>query len=280
VKLLLGLVLTYAAICLVLFLMQRRLQYLPDPSRPQLPGQPPYSSVREVELETEDGLRLGAWHWPAESRGELADLTIVLFHGNAGHRGHRLEWMRALASTGAGVLQVDYRGYGGNPGTPTEKGLYRDGDAAVRFAREQLGDQAARLVFLGQSLGAGVAVEMAARHGADGLILQNAAATLVDLARGAYPWLPAGLLLRDRFAAIERIPSVRCPLLAIHGQADRIVPIGLGRRLYEAAPGPKTWWAVPEAGHNDLLEAAGPEYLRRVGAFLRDLGGAPGETAR
>jgi len=269
-KLLLGLVLAYVAVCLVVFLFQRRLQYVPDRARPAPPG----GGVRAVELATEDGLRLEAWHRPADPGGELADLTLILFHGNAGHRGDRLGWLQLLASTGAGVLVVDYRGYGGNPGTPSEQGLYRDGEAAVRWVREQVGG---RLVLMGQSLGGGVAVELAARRAPAGLILQNAAASLADVARGAYPWLPTGLLMRDRFEAALRIPAVGCPLLAIHGEQDRVIPFELGRRLYEAARGPKAWWAVPGAGHDDLLEAAGPEYRRRVTAFLRGLGG-PGDA--
>jgi len=274
-KLLLGLVLTYGALCLVVFLYQRRLQYFPDISRPALPGGPRGAALREVELETEDGLRLAAWYRAADPGGALADLTVVLFHGNGGHRGGRLGWLELLASTGAGVLLTDYRGYGGNPGTPSEQGLYRDGEAAVRWVREQVGG---RLVLMGQSLGGGVAVELAARHRPAGLILQNAAASLVDVAQDAYPWLPAGLLLRDRFDAVRRLPAVDCPLLAIHAAEDRVIPIALGRRLYEAARGPKAWWAVPGAGHNDLLEAAGPEYGRRVEEFLRAL--APAGAGR
>jgi hypothetical protein len=138
----------------------------------------------------------------------------------------------------------------------------------VRWAREHLGG---RLVFLGQSLGGGVAVEMAARHAPAGLILENAAASLVDIARGAYPWLPVGLLMRDRFDAEQRAPAVACPLLAIHGEEDRVVPIALGRRLYEAAGGPKTWWPVPGAGHDELMDTLGPEYLERIAAFLGGL---------
>lgn len=275
VKLLVGLALAYAAVCLTVFVLQRRLQYFPDTLRPELPAAPPWSRVGEVELETEDGLRLAAWYWPAEAARPLGDVTVLVLHGNGGHRGHRLGWMEALSRTGAAVLVPDYRGYGGNPGSPSERGLYLDGDAAVRWARAHpaagAGAPGGRLVLLGQSLGGAVAVELAARHRPDGLILQNAAASLVDIAAEAYPWLPARLLMRDRFEAERRIGDVRCPVLAIHGEADRTVPLALGRRLFEAAGEPRTWWAVPGAGHDDLLERAGPEYLARVSAFLEAL---------
>ncbi len=272
VKLLLGLVVVYAAICALVFFTQRRLQYLPTRERPELPHAAPFDQIREVTLRTADGLELGAWHWPARDPGAPnGDITLVAFHGNGGHRGHRLGILRALNATGAGVLMPDYRGYGENAGAPTERGLYLDGEAAVAWARREVGG---RLVLLGQSLGGGVATELAARHEPDGLILINAAASLLDIARGAYPWLPVGLLMRDRFEAEARIPAVGCPLLAIHAARDTIVPIELGRRLFEAARGPKEFWEVRDAGHNDLLEVAGAEYVRRIRAFLEGLGGA------
>lgn len=269
VKLLIALALAYALACGLVFLAQRRLQYFPDPTRPALPPSLAAAGVREVELTTDDGLHLAAWHWPARAGRALpTDLTVIVFHGNAGNRGGRAGWYDLLNSTGVGVLAPDYRGYGGNPGSPSEQGLYRDGEAAVHWAREHLGG---RLVFLGESLGGGVAVEMAARHQPAGLILESAAASLADIARDAYPWLPAGLLMRDRFEAERRIPEVTCPLLAMHGEEDRVIPIELGAQLCAAASGPKTWWPVPRAGHGDLLATLGSEYLRRLTAFLAEL---------
>jgi fermentation-respiration switch protein FrsA (DUF1100 family) len=275
-KLVLSFAVLYAALCAWVFATQRRMQYFPDTSRPSLVGQLAAKGVREVELVTDDGLALAAWHWPARSgRGVPEDLTLIVFHGNGGNRGWHAGWLDALADTGAGVLAVDYRGYGGNRGSPSEDGLYRDGDAAVRWAREHLGG---RLVLLGQSLGGGVAVEMAARHRPAGLILENSAATLVDIARGAYPWLPVGLLMLDRFEAERRMPDVECPLLMIHGEEDRLVPIALGWRLFEAARGPRTWWAIPGGGHGEIPGELVSEYLERLATFLRGLG-SPGEPA-
>ena len=266
--------LIYGAICLFVFCTQRRLQYFPDTSRPALPSS--FDQVRELTLHTADGLDLGAWYWPGRDDGPFAELTIVIFHGNGGHRGGRLGAMQQLAATGAGVLLFDYRGYGENAGQPSERGLCLDGEAALAWVRREVGG---RVVLLGQSLGGGIATELAARHAGDGLvaglILQNAAASLVDIARSAYPWLPVGLLMRDRYAAVERMPAVSCPVLSIHAAEDRIVPLALGRRLFEAAPGPKTFWEIPGAGHNDLLEAAGAEYTPRIAAFLDSLGKAP-----
>ncbi len=247
----------YAALVLAAFILQRRLEYVPDPSSPLAPRG---EGLQEVELTAEDGVRLEAWYWKGER-----PLTYVVFHGNAGHRGDRLHWITRLRSTGAGVFILDYRGYGGSGGSPTEAGLYRDGEAALAWVRENVEGS---LVYVGQSLGTGVAVEMAARHMPRALILQAASISAAATAQRAYPFLPVRLLMWDRYDCSERIAAVRCPVLFVHGEQDRIVPIALGRALFEAAREPKTWWAVPGAGHNDLTDVAGGDYLPRLEGFL------------
>jgi hypothetical protein len=251
----------YLLMVVLAFLFQRKLTYFPDPTRPPLPQGPRYGSLREVELTAEDGTRLEAWYWPGDQA-----VTVVVFHGNASNRLNRLPWMEILRGLGAGVFMLDYRGFGGSEGTPSERGLYMDGDAAVAWVREHAPGE---LVFLGQSLGGGVAVEMAARHRPAALVLQNASIAVVATARRHYPYLPVGWLMRDRFDGSERIGLAGCPLLSIHGERDRVVPIELGRALFEAAREPKEFWAVQEASHGDLADVAGEEYSRRVGAFLR-----------
>jgi fermentation-respiration switch protein FrsA (DUF1100 family) len=258
------LVLFYVAVALTAFVFQRKLEYLPDPASPPLPPGAAYADLREVELTADDGVRLEAWYWPGER-----PLTIVVFHGNAGNRGHRLWWMAELRKTGAGVFLLDYRGYGGSDGAPTEEGFYRDGEATMEWVRANTeGD----VVILGQSLGTGVAVEMALRHEPAALVLQAASLSAAATARNAYPFLPVHLLMWDQYDCAERIRRVRCPIFAIHGERDAIIPVALGRALFDAAPEPKTWWAVAGAGHNDLIDRAGNEYLQRLTAFLEHHG--------
>jgi fermentation-respiration switch protein FrsA (DUF1100 family) len=256
-------VLAYLALVVLVWSLQRRMQYLPDGRVPRLPAGAG-SGLREVELETADGLRLGAWY----ARGERP-LAFLLLHGNAGHRGDRLPWIRALQGTGASVLALDYRGYGGNEGAPTEEGLLLDAEAGARF----LADQGARaLVYVGESLGSGVAVGLAARRAPAALVLVSGFPSLVPIARGAYPWLPVALLMRDRFECSTTLSTLEVPVLFVHGEADTIVPVELGRELHAAAAGPKTWWSVPGREHNDLPYVDLPGFLARLEAFLASNG--------
>lgn len=254
----------YLALVAFVWAVQRRLQYFPERASPAPPRDLAARGLVEVEIPTDDGERLKAWHWP----GERA-LTFVHFHGNAGHRGHRLEWIEALRSLGGGVLALDYRGYGGSTGTPTQAGLYRDGEAVVRWLAER---GAGPLVYVGESLGAGVAVETATRRAPAALALSSAFPSLVPVARGAYPWLPVGLLMRDPFESASKVARLDVPLFCVHGTADSIVPPELGRALFEAAAGPKTWWAVPGADHNDVPYLHLPQWTARLRAFLLEHG--------
>jgi len=255
-------------VVMVLGCIQRKLLYFPDSTDPELPAGPAYTGLEDVVIEAADGVQLRAWYWPAvDSIGaaENAGATIVIFHGNAGNRFHRLDWMRSLHQRGFGVFVLDYRGYGGSAGSPTEDGLYTDGDAVVGW----LGERGVEpLVFLGESLGGGVAVEMAARHSPAALVVQSSFSSAVDVGRRAYPFLPVSLILIDRFESVEKIASVECPVLIIHGEDDRMISIDLGRKLFDAATEPKEWYAVPGAGHNDLVWRGGEAYFARLSSFL------------
>ncbi|MHC4550837.1 MAG: alpha/beta hydrolase [Planctomycetota bacterium] len=256
VKLLLALGGIWVLLAGLVYLFQRRLQYLPDTSEVG----PPRAGIEDVALHTSDGVALRAWYWPG-----TRELTLVFFHGNAGHRGDRLEWLEPFHQLGWGLFLLDYRGYGGSRGSPTEEGLYRDAEAAVDYLH---GRGVARLVYFGESLGCGVAVEAAVRRPPVALILQAGAASLVGVARKAYPWLPVGLLMKDRFDAAARIPRVRCPVLCVHGSRDELIPVALGRALYDAAPEPKEWFELSDAGHNDLPWTGGRAYYERIHTFL------------
>ncbi|HVS12816.1 MAG TPA: alpha/beta hydrolase [Thermoanaerobaculia bacterium] len=271
--LLVGLVLLFLV---VLWLAQRRLIYLPlDHSVP--PASALLPDAREVRFETADGLELHAWLvQPAGGREWGA---VLVLNGNAGHRGDRAPLAAALSRAGLAVLLVDYRGYGDNPGAPSEAGLRRDADGAVDFLLAS-GYPAQRLVYFGESLGAGVAVELAARRHPAAVVLRSPFTSLADIGRLHYPFLPVRLLLRDRFAAIDRIAEVGAPLLIVAGDRDSIVPMRSSRALYEAAREPKRWVVIPGADHNDLELLAGPRMLDEVVAFLRESVADAGESRR
>jgi uncharacterized protein len=251
----------YIIFIVLVYLFQRRLQYFPDPSEVPLPQGEEYLGLETVDLTTVDGLHITGWHWPVSR-----PVTLLIFHGNAGHRGHRLDWVRDLHSLGYGVFILDYRGYGGSDGSPTEEGLYRDGQAALQWLQHK---KDLKLVYFGESLGCGVAVELAVRHPPEALILQSGFSSALAVARKAYPYLPVRLLMKDRYECLEKIQKVSCPLLIIHGERDSLIPIGIGRELFEAAREPKEWFPLPGADHNDLPWIGGRAYLEKIDAFLR-----------
>jgi fermentation-respiration switch protein FrsA (DUF1100 family) len=243
--------------------MLRSLIYFPSPGPVELPPGEAFRDLREVRFHAADGVALEAWHWPAPARASGAE-TLVIFHGNAGHRGHRLEWLARLRETGRAIFIIDYRGYGGSAGSPSEEGLYADAEGAVAWLEEH---GAGPLVYVGESIGTGVAVELARRRPPRALVLQSPFTSLGDVARFHYPYLPARLLLCDRFDSIAKIEAIRCPLLVIHGERDSIIPVDHGRAIHERAGGPKEWFEIPGADHNDALWLE-PDYVRRWVAFL------------
>ena len=250
----------YLGVCAGIFFLQRQIQYPLDASDVPIPGGLEFQGLEEVTLTAEDGVRVKAWYWSGSR-----STTVVLFHGNAGHRGVRRYWMKDLHDLGYAVMLFDYRGYGGSEGSPSEEGLYRDAEAAVSWLEER---GARDLVYLGESLGTGVAVEMARRREPRALVLQSAFSSAVDIGENIYWFLPIGLLMKDRYDSIDKIGAIRCPLLMIHGARDRIVPMKYGLALFRAAGEPKEWYELERAGHNDLVSVGGTRYLRRIDEFL------------
>ena len=234
----------YAILVAGCAVMQRSLMYFPDSNLP-----PPPEGFQAVTATTSDRLELISWYRPALN----GHPTLVYFQGNGGNISHRIYKTRPLFEAGYGLLLVGYRGYGGNPGKPTEGGLYEDARAALKFLKERKIPKE-QLVLIGESLGSGVAVRMASETRVKGLILEAPYTSTVDVGQSAYFFLPVRLLMYDRFPSIELIDSIQSPLLLIHGEADSIIPIRFGRQLFEAAREPKEAHFITGAGHNDLFE--------------------------
>lgn len=240
--------------------LQRRMTYLPVGTVP--PRAAVLPAAEEVTVTTDDGLELAAW-W-LTSGGGTAPGVLVL-HGNGGNRGGRSPLARALAGRGLHVLLLDYRGYGGNPGAPSEEGLYEDGRAGAAWlsGRPEVG----QVVLFGESLGAAVAVREACRRPPGAVVLRSPFTSLPAVARHHWPFLPAAAV-PERYASVERVGSLGVPLLVIAGDADGIVPHGQSRELFEAAAEPKRFVTVPDADHNDPTLVAGPRVVDAVDAFL------------
>jgi fermentation-respiration switch protein FrsA (DUF1100 family) len=241
--------------------LQRRLIYFPSPG-PVPPATAVLPTGRDVVLETDDGIGLGAWYFPG--RGG----AMLVCSGNAGDRSMRAGLAVAFNRAGFSVLLFDYRGYGGNPGDPSEDGLASDARAAQQWLARQPDVDPRRIAYFGESLGAAVAVGLAVQSPPAALVLRSPFTSLPDVGAVHYPWLPVRRLLLDRYPSIERIASVSAPVLVIAGDRDDIVPMPLSLRLYDAAAEPKRFVLVPGAGHNDPELVDGPQVLVEITGFL------------
>ncbi|MFL5883306.1 MAG: alpha/beta hydrolase [Actinomycetota bacterium] len=271
-----GIILLVVAAVLVapiglLWAFQRRLLYLPAP-RTVPPAASVLPGAEEVTFETADGLRLGGWFVPAEGR-EAPRAAVLVCNGNGGNRSLRAPLAAALARMGLHVLVFDYRGYGGNPGQPTEAGLAADARAALDYLVGRPEVDPARVVYFGESLGAAVALRLATERPPAALVLRSPFASLAEVGQLHYPLVPVSLLLRDRYDSAVLAGRLAAPLLVVAGGRDRIVPASHSRRLFAAAPQPKRLVVLDGADHNDHDLLAGPRLLAEVRGFLA---GVPG----
>jgi fermentation-respiration switch protein FrsA (DUF1100 family) len=258
-----------AGLLALIWAVQRRLMYFPigDVPPPAVAG---LDGVEAVRFTTDDGVVLNGWFLPSVRPAPW--FTVLVFNGNAGNRALRAPLGAALRAEGISVLLVDYRGFGGNGGAPTEQGLAADARAARAYVLGRPDVDSSRLVYFGESLGTGVATALAAQHPPAALILRSPFPSMTAIARLHYPFLPVGWLLRDRYESIRHISRIACPLLIIAGDADRIIPVEQSRELYEAARSAKTLVIVPGADHNDLALLAGPVMIEAIVNFLRRVG--------
>jgi fermentation-respiration switch protein FrsA (DUF1100 family) len=254
-------VLGYGALLALMYLFQRSMMYFPDTTRypPAAAGLP---QAEEVTLTSVDGERLIAWHVPP--RGDKP--VVLYFQGNAGALDLRAERFRWLIADGTGLLALNYRGYGGSTGMPTEDGLIRDARAAYDFAAARY--PAKRIVLWGESLGPGVAVALAAECAVGGVMLDAPFTSAADVGASAYPFVPVRWFMKDPFRSDLRIVRLKAPLLVLHGERDRVVPIRFGERLFALAHEPKSMVRFPDGEHADL-DAHGA--ARAVKDFLAGL---------
>lgn len=251
------------------YAIQRKLIYFPDRNRPN-PAEFGAGHFQEVVLRTEDELELLSWYVPPAGDGAP---VLVYLHGNSGHIGPRAPKLRPYLEAGFGAMLVGYRGYGGNPGDPSEDGLYRDGDAAVAWLRDQ-GFELDAMIFYGESLGTGVAAELATRHEVRALVLEAPFTSLPDAGQHAYPFLPVRQLTWDQFDTLGKIGQINMPVMVLHGEEDRVVPAHMGRAVYEAAPQPKHSHFIPDFGHEEMVDLGAPD---KVLGWLYSLRASPAE---
>jgi len=251
----------YLLVLVLLMFLEESLIFFPA-RFPEGDWEPPGLRFEDAWFQAADGTRLHGWYVP-----HSAPRARVLFcHGNAGNVSHRAGIVQMLQHhTGVAVLVFDYRGYGRSEGKPHEPGILADARAARAWLARRENIPESEIVLMGESLGGAVAVELAATDGARALILENTFSSLPDVAAHYYPWLPVRRLLRTRLDAAARIAAYHGPLLQSHGDADTIIPIEFGRRLFEAAHQPKQFLTLPGLDHNDPHP---PSYYDALAAFL------------
>ena len=223
--------------------------------------------LEEVWTRAEDGTRLFGWYLEPPN----AEAVLLWCHGNAGNIIHRLDQMGRFYGHGLACFIVGYRGYGRSEGTPSEEGLYLDAQAAYDHLVKERKVEPRRLIGYGQSLGAAVVGELALRRKLAGLILEAAFPSVAAVARRHYAGLPADLLVRARYDLASRLADVSVPVLVLHGAKDSIIPMEMGKAVYEAAREPKEFRPIPGADHNDLYLIGGEEYFERFVHFARQM---------
>lgn len=248
----------FSFVLILMYIFQRNLIYLPLRQTPNLQK---YNAedMTVVTLHTKDNISLNAWYKPAQA----GQPTIVYLHGNTGNIGQRMLFNRQFIKVGMGVFLLDYRGYGGNKGSPAEYGLYDDARTALNYLDEQ-GIKPQQLVIFGESLGTGVATKIASEHASCAVVLQSPFTSLTNVAHFHYPW--AFLDPWDKYDSLSRIKAIHAPLLVLHGKEDQIVPYSEGLALYNAANQPKQMMSFENSDHHTLWNVKG--YVETIVNFI------------
>lgn len=244
-KLGIGIVLFAGLVMVCAPIVERALMYHPSTARVE-PASVGLDGVEEVAIDTGDGNRVLAW-WSPPGPGQP---TILYFHGNGGSLVNRAERIRKYRERGRGMFMMTYRGYGGSTGTPSEKANVADAVRAYDVLRAR-GVAAGDIIVYGESIGTGVATQLAAARPVAGLVLDAPYTSMPDIATRLYPYLPARTLLRDRYETVRHLKNVHVPLLVVHGEADAVIPVEMGRAVHAAANEPKEIATFPGAGHSD-----------------------------
>ncbi len=254
----------YGAVAALAFVIQRRIVFQPDTARPSASALA-IPQLKEVTIRSRGQPPLLAWYLRAPADRPM----IAYFHGNGGNLAYRSDRVRTFWQAQLGLIMVEYPGYGGNAGSPSEAGMIAAGRGVLAFLDAQ-GIQSGQLIFYGESIGSGIATRLATEHPVAGLILESPYTSVLDIARRTLwgRFLPVQLLLRDRFEQLSLIKNVHAPLLIMQGEKDLVVPPDMGRILFSAANEPKVMWSTPHGGHNDLSQYGA---MSRAVAFAKDV---------
>lgn len=256
VKTMLLAIVTYLSLIALLFFYQRELQYIPTGKAEKMPE----GFVAE-NLITDDGIKILSWF----RKPQQGQKVILYLHGNHGNIGDRFEIVSAFADSGFGVLAISYRGYFGSEGKPSEAGLIKDSEAAVKFLLD-LGYGLQDIILFGESLGSGVAVQLAAKSNFAAVVLESPFSSIVSVAKKVYWFAPVDLIIKDRFDSEKFAPQITSPVLIFHGTADKVVSFAEGKKLFNAIKSPKKFIEIQGAGH---LGLSGEFLAEEIASFVK-----------
>ena len=237
-------------IAIPFYIFQRDLLYHPQPGAIRIAEWG--ADIPSIHLKTSDGLSLQSWYSPAK---QSTLPTLLYFQGNAGHIGYRVKRLLPYLKAGYGILLLGYRAYNGNQGQASEQGFYRDARAALHFLKQQ--DVPSHcIVLFGESLGTGIAVQMATEYSVGAVVLQSPYTSMVEVGKKHYPFLPIRWMLKDRYDSINKMSHIHVPVFIFHGAKDRLIPVEMGYKVYQAALPPKQMKIYDHAEHSGLPNPA------------------------
>ena len=255
-------VLAYLIIILFVYFYQRSLLY--NPSENNYLNDKINFNYKEIFIETDKKIKLKSWFIEKDLKNFN---TILLFHGNAGNLFNRVYKLNELNKLDLNILIISWRGFSGNKGKPTEKNLYRDAEEAVKWLNLQ-GLDNKNIILYGESLGTGIATELASKNNFGGIILESPFTSMADTAKIYYPYLPVNFLLRDRYDSKSKVKDIKTPILIMHGKMDNIVPQKMGLELFEKANNPKFNY-FPE--NDDHMMQYNNELLNNIKNFINKI---------
>ena len=255
----------YAALSIYVYFMQSGMIFYPN-----MPGRNLTSTPEDIgltyqnaEFVTEDNIKLHGWFIPNKN----AKGTVLFFHGNAGNISHRLDSIAIFHRLELNVFIIDYRGYGQSEGKITEKGTYRDAEAAWNYLSQTQGISEKQIIIFGRSLGASIAAWLASKHTPAALIIESGFTSVPSMGQRFYPFLPIRWLTYFKYDTKQYVKNISCPVLVAHSKSDEIIPYEEGREIFDVAPEPKHFLEM-QGGHNDGFIVSGTSYVKELKSFI------------
>ena len=255
------LILIYFVITVVVYFFQRKLLY--HPFSPQITGKGLIHNFETINFKTSDNFELKGWFHLKNSNKK----TILFLHGNAGNLDNRIDKLNFLGNMDINFLIISWRGYSGNPGNPSETGLYKDALGGIEWLNKK-GISNDRIILYGESLGTAITAEVAQNENFAGIILEAPFTSMVDMGQKIYPIFPVKFLLKDKYESKNKIKNIKSPILVLHGRKDKIVPFYMGEKIFEMANSPKFKYFTDLDDHMMNFDE---KLVNEIDLFIRNL---------